>query len=367
MKIVFATGGTGGHIFPAIAIANEAKQRGYEPIFLGQKNGMEAELVPQAGFQFYGVAAGKWDRQKPDPRQFLKAWQGQGEAVKLLKHLQPALVIGFGGFASLPGVAAARWLNIPYLLHEANAFPGLVSRFFARGAKAVVISQDVTAKHLPTTHTITIGYPVREMRVEKSHARQELGLPIDAVVTFVMGGSQGSVFLNNAVPKAFQQLNTTTIVLHSTGKRWEQEVNVQTQGFNNYLVRGFVDSILAWSAADLAITRAGFGTLSEAAFHGVPTIMVPLSTSAENHQLHNANAVASAGAGWVIEEKESDGLARVWEQALVNDDRNNASRAAKSRSPKGATGSFVDVVDGLLAPRLAKVLWEKKQELGVRS
>jgi UDP-N-acetylglucosamine--N-acetylmuramyl-(pentapeptide) pyrophosphoryl-undecaprenol N-acetylglucosamine transferase len=356
MKLVFATGGTGGHIFPALAIANEAKRRGYEPIFLGHKNGMEADLVPQAGFQFYGVSAGKWDRQKPDPRQFLKAWQGQREAAKVLKQLQPALVVGFGGFASLPGIAAARWLRIPYMLHEANAFPGLVTRFFARTAKTVVLSQAVTAKHLRTHHTITIGYPVREMRVEKSHARQELGLPHDAIVTFVMGGSQGSVFLNNAVPKAFQHLKTPTIVLHSTGKRWEQEVNVQTQVFDNYIVRGFVDSILAWSASDVAITRAGFGTLSEAAFHGVPTIMVPLSTSAENHQLHNANAVANAGAGWVVEEKDIEQLALVWEKALVNDDRNNASRAAKSRSPKGATGSFVDVIDGLLAPKLAKLL-----------
>jgi UDP-N-acetylglucosamine--N-acetylmuramyl-(pentapeptide) pyrophosphoryl-undecaprenol N-acetylglucosamine transferase len=358
MRLVFATGGTGGHIFPAIAIANEAKRRGYEPLFLGHKNGMEAELVPQAGFQFYGVAAGKWDRQQPDPRQLFRAWQGQSEAVKVLKQLKPALVIGFGGFASFPGVAAARWLEIPYLLHEANAYPGLVTRFFARGAKTVVISQEVTAKHLHTHHTITIGYPVREMRVEKAHARHELGLSEDGIVTYVTGGSQGSVFLNNAVPSAFQKLHTETIVLHSTGKRWEQEVKVQTQTFNHYLVRGFVDAVLAWSASDLAITRAGFGTLSEAAFHGVPTIMVPLSTSADNHQLHNANAVASAGAGWVIEEREIDGLATVWEQALVNDDRNNASRAAKSRSPKGATGSFVDVIDGLLAPRLAKVLWE---------
>jgi UDP-N-acetylglucosamine--N-acetylmuramyl-(pentapeptide) pyrophosphoryl-undecaprenol N-acetylglucosamine transferase len=356
MRLVFATGGTGGHIFPAIAIANEAKRRGYEPLFLGHKSGMEAELVPQAGFAFYGVAAGKWDRQKPDPRQFLKAWEGQGQAVKLLKQLKPALVIGFGGFASFPGVAAARWLNVPYMLHEANAFPGLVTRLFARSAKTVVISQDVTAKHLSTNHTITIGYPVREMRVEKAHARQELGLPENGVVTYVTGGSQGSVFLNTAVPNAFQKLNAETIVLHSTGKRWEQEVKVQTQDFNNYIVRGFVDAVLAWSAADLAITRAGFGTLSEAAFHGVPTIMVPLSTSADNHQLHNANAVASAGAGWVIEEREIEQLAGVWEKALVNDDRNNASRAAKSHSPKGATSSFVDVIDGLLAPKLAKLL-----------
>jgi UDP-N-acetylglucosamine--N-acetylmuramyl-(pentapeptide) pyrophosphoryl-undecaprenol N-acetylglucosamine transferase len=363
MKLVFATGGTGGHIFPALAIAQEAKRRGYEATFLGHRDGMEADLIPQAGFQFYGVAAGKWDRQKPDPRQFLKAWQGQGEAVKLLKQLKPALVIGFGGFASFPGVAAARWLRIPYMLHEANAYPGLVTRFFARSSKTVVISQEVTAKHLSTNHTIAIGYPVREMRVEKLHARRELGLPEDGIITYVTGGSQGSLFLNNAVPSAFQKLNAETMVLHSTGRRWEEDVRSQTRGFNRYLVRGFVDAVLAWSAADLAITRAGFGTLSEAAFHGVPTLMVPLATSADNHQLHNANAVASAGAGWVVEESDvlatnTERLAEVWERALTNDDRNDASRAAKARSPKGATSSFVSVIDGLLSPKLAQVLQE---------
>jgi UDP-N-acetylglucosamine--N-acetylmuramyl-(pentapeptide) pyrophosphoryl-undecaprenol N-acetylglucosamine transferase len=364
MKLVFATGGTGGHIFPAIAIANEAKRRGYEAIFLGHESGMEADLVPQAGFQFHGVTAGKWDRQNPKPREFVKAWRGQGQAIKLLKQLKPALVIGFGGFASFPGIAAARWLGLPYLLHEGNVYPGLVTRLFARSAKAVVISRAITAKHLHTSHTITIGYPVREMHVDKAHARRELGLPSEAVVTFIMGGSQGSVFLNNAVPLAFQKLNSPTFVLHSAGKRWEHEVKAQTQTFENYSVRGFVDSVLAWSAADLAITRAGFGTLSEAAFHGVPTIMVPLSTSADNHQLHNATAVANAEAGWVVEERNIEGLASVWEKALEQDNRNNASRAAKTHSPKGATSSFVNVIDGLLAPKLAKVLWEKKQELG---
>jgi UDP-N-acetylglucosamine--N-acetylmuramyl-(pentapeptide) pyrophosphoryl-undecaprenol N-acetylglucosamine transferase len=373
MKLVFATGGTGGHIFPALAIAQEAKRRGYAPVFLGHRDGMEADLVPQAGFPFYGVAAGKWDRQKPDPRQFLNAWTGQGQAVQLLKQLKPALVIGFGGFASFPGVAAARWLGVPFMLHEANAYPGLVTRLFARSAKTIIISQEITATHLSTQHTILIGYPVREMRVEKAHAREELGLPSDAVVTLVMGGSQGSVFLNNAVPSAFQKLKTETVVLHSTGKRWEQDVKAQTQlsnnpAFSNYVARGFVDAVLAWSAADIAITRAGFGTLSEAAFHGVPTIMVPLSTSADNHQLHNANAVASAGAGWVVEENDvlatqTERLAEVWEKALVVHDRNNASRAATLRSPKGATSSFVSVIDGLLAPKLAKMLHQAGSSL----
>ncbi|MGL4608896.1 MAG: undecaprenyldiphospho-muramoylpentapeptide beta-N-acetylglucosaminyltransferase [Trueperaceae bacterium] len=361
MKLVFATGGTGGHIFPAIAVANEAKGRGDEAIFIGHESGMEAELVPGAGFPFYGVTAGKWDRQKPNPKEFINAWRGQRQAVNLLKELQPELVIGFGGFASFPGIAAARWLNVPYVLHEANAYPGLVTRLFARAARTVVLSQDATAKHLHIARKTVLGFPVRETHVEKDEARRQLGLPDDAVVTFVMGGSQGSVFLNNAVPLAFQHLTKPTFVLHSSGNRWEELVRIQTQSFSHYAVHGFVNSILAWSAADLAITRAGFGTLSEAAFHGIPTLMLPLSTSSDNHQLRNAQAVAKTGAGWVVEERHSEDLARVWNEALEHDTRYRASVAATQNAKHGVTTKFVDLIHEILTFKSARMLEEKNR------
>jgi UDP-N-acetylglucosamine--N-acetylmuramyl-(pentapeptide) pyrophosphoryl-undecaprenol N-acetylglucosamine transferase len=347
MRLVFATGGTGGHIFPAIAIAKEANSRGHAIAFIGHQDGMEAKLIPEAGFEFHGVTAGKLDRQKPNPLQGIKAFRGLFQAITILKGFQPTLVIGFGGFASFPGIAAARWLKIPYILHEVNAFPGLVTRWFAKHAKHVILTQGETLQRLPKVSHSLLGFPVREERMPREIARQQLGLP-DGLTTLIMGGSQGSIRLNQDVPKAFENIKTRTYVLHSSGKKWESDLKLQTQHLNGYHVRGFVDATAAWSAADLAITRAGFGTLSEAAYHGVPLIMIPLPTSAENHQLLNAKAFAEKGAGWVVEEKNLIALPQVWEQALQDAIRHTAAQAAQKLSPRGATQKTVDVLESLM-------------------
>lgn len=349
--LLFATGGTGGHIYPALSVAREARARGYAAVFLGGADGMEASVVPEAGFAFHGVATGKWNRDRPDPRQALKAARGLAQAVSLMKRLEPALAIGFGGFASFPGLAAARVSGVPYVLHEGNAYPGKVTRWFARGAAAVAVSQQAAANHLQAKKTIVTGFPVREERVEKAEARARLKLPETGPLTFVMGGSQGSVVLNGAAPMAFKALTQPGTVLHSTGRRWEAHVEEQTRGLPGYVTTGFVDAALAWSAADLAITRAGTGTLSEAAFHRVPIIMVPLPSSAENHQLHNAKTVAAAGAGWVVEEKDLGGLSAVWQHALEFEVLDRASEAARALSPQGAARAVVDLIDSILADR----------------
>jgi UDP-N-acetylglucosamine--N-acetylmuramyl-(pentapeptide) pyrophosphoryl-undecaprenol N-acetylglucosamine transferase len=353
--ILLATGGTGGHIYPAVAIAQEATNRGYLVSFIGQKGGMEETLVPKEGFSFHGVSAGKWDRERPRPSQAFKASKGLIEAVVTVARLNPSLTVGFGGFASFPGLAASRLLGIPYVLHEGNAYPGKVIRWFAKGAKFVGLSHESAKSYLKQARRFElVGFPIREARVDKARARRALGLPQDGVVTLVMGGSQGSQLLNTCVPEAFSQLSSPPIVLHSTGQRWLETVQAAHPGLQRYYTVGFVDATLAWSAADLAITRAGIGTLAEAAFHGVPTIMVPLSTAAENHQLHNARAVAAAGAGWVVEETQLDTLAAVWQKALGDEVRSSATAAAKRLSPAGAARAFVDLIEPLLPPRLAR-------------
>jgi UDP-N-acetylglucosamine--N-acetylmuramyl-(pentapeptide) pyrophosphoryl-undecaprenol N-acetylglucosamine transferase len=344
MTWLFATGGSGGHIFPALALAKEAKARGIDVSFLGHHDGMEAKLIPQAGFTFYGVAAGKLDRQKPNPLQGLKAIQGMRQALANLRQLKPNLVVGFGGFASFPGIAAARLLGLPYVLHEMNAHPGLVTRWFARGARHMIVAQPNVLNFLPSTPHTLIGFPVREETLDKEQARETLGLS-SGLVTLVMGGSQGSLKLNQVVPKAFRTLKTPTVVLHSSGPHWEESLKVETRDLSNYMVKGFVDAVAAWSVADIAITRAGFGTLSEAAFHQVPLIMVPLPTSAEDHQRLNAKAFAYHGAGWMVEEADLESLGQVWEQALNH--REQAAKAAKALSPQGAARSTVNLLESL--------------------
>lgn len=345
-RLVFATGGTGGHIFPALAIAHEAKKRAYDCYFMGQKEGMEAQLIPEH-FPFIGVSAGKFDRQRPNPLAGFKSLKGLAEAVFALRRLEPHLILGFGGFASFPGVAAARLIGKPYILHETNAFPGLVTRWFASKAKMVLASQEASYQHLPNISAHIVGHPIKEERIPKAEAREKLGLPQDALITYVTGGSQGSLTLNKVVPAAFKELSPEPehAVLHSTGKNWLAQVEEATVGLKHYFTKDFVNATLAWSAADLAICRAGFGTLAEAAFHGVPCIMVPLPTAAENHQFHNAQAFARAEAGWVMEETQIGSLAMIWKEKLNKTVLDKASKAALKFSHQGASQTFMNLID----------------------
>ena len=348
--VVMATGGTGGHIYPAVAVARDLELRGYRTAFIGQKTGLEARLVPAEGLPFYGVRAGKWHRGRPDPRQAAQAALGLRDAVTLLRRLRPALVLGFGGFASFPALAAARVLGVPYALHEQNVYPGMVTRWFARGARFVAAAAAEVNAQLPVTAEV-VGLPVREQRVAKGDARRQLGLPEQATVTFVMGGSQGSAVLNRAVPEAFTALSETATdlyVLHSSGPAHVEGTQARTAGRPRYRVDALLWSVLAWSAADLGITRGGNGTLAEAAFHGVPLLMVPLPSAAENHQLHNARAVEAAGAGTVVEETNLGLLARTWGKLLDPDVRAAMSARARLRSPEGAAARLAGLVEGTL-------------------
>ena len=354
-RILLSTGGTGGHIYPAFATAKELEARGFDVAFIGQRGGMEARLVPGAGFAFHGVRAGKWHRGRPDPRQAVQAGLGLWDAVKVVRELKPSLVVGFGGFASFPGLAAATALRVPIALHEQNAFPGKVTRWFARRAVFIATANEEVAVHLPLydRKLVQVGVPVREVRLDKKEARRRLGLSETDVLTLVMGGSQGSVSLNEHVPKAFGDLQSSAreplSVLHSSGERHLQTVKSHTEGLHNYRVDSFVDAVVAWSAADLAITRAGNGALAEAAFHGVPLVMIPLASSAENHQLHNARAVEAAGAGKVVEERDLGRLVAAWRSLLDADARQAAGAAARRRSPEGAAARLARLIDESVA------------------
>ena len=351
--IVLATGGTGGHVFPALAVADEARGRGIEVAVLGQRDGLEERLSAEAGLPFMGVSAGKWHRGRPDPASALRAAVGVMEAWRHLKRVRPQLVIGFGGFASFPGVLAASRLGIPLVLHEGNAFPSKVNRWMARSAELVIAAQEEALSHLgPLKRSAVIPFPVRERREERAAARAKLGLGDrgdDHVVTLVMGGSQGSATLNSAVPRAYAALAgdgaCATRVLHSSGRGRTAEVMADWPG---YVVRDFLDAPLAWAAADLAITRAGVGTISEAALNAVPLIMVPLPSSAEDHQLHNARAVEAAGAGLVVEERElATGVAPLvsaWQLSLDPEFRRRTASAAAARTPAGAARRILDAV-----------------------
>lgn len=342
-----AAGGTGGHVFPALALATEARAAGWRCTLVGAAGGPERAWAADAGVPFLGLPAGKLDRVRPDPRALARAVRGVVAAVGALRRARPALVVGFGGFASLPAVAAAWLTRTPYVVHETNAYPGLVTRAFARGARLAVLTQEATATRLPRARTAVVPLPVRERRVPRAEARAALGVPDDALLTLVLGGSQGSAYLNRAVPDVAARLQgerPDLWVLHQTGPRWRTDVATALGDRARYRVEGFVDATVAFAAADLAVTRGGFGTLADAAFHGVPLVVVPLPSASEDHQRHNAEALAAAGAGAWVREGDFAGLEAAWRALLDPEARRSAADAARRRSPEGGARALLDTL-----------------------
>lgn len=349
--LVLASGGTGGHVFPALALAAKAEIAGWRVTLLGTQEGPEGAWAADAGLPFRGVTSGKLDRQRPSPLALLRAARGVGQAIGVLRQLQPTLVIGFGGFGSLPGVAAARLTRTPYVLHETNAIPGLVTRTFASAAQLIVLTQAETRARLPRRASEVLPMPVREHRVDRRDARARLSIPDEALVTLVMGGSQGSLYLNEHIPPIAARLQAAfprLWLLHQTGPQWLSPTTLRYPDAARVRLAGFIAAADAFAAADVAITRGGFGTLAEAAYHGVPLLVVPLPSAAEDHQRHNAEALARAGAGLVALQGDDIALEHCWRTLLNIDVRRAAAAAMQRRSPAGGTQQLFDRLQSLI-------------------
>lgn len=367
-----ATGGTGGHIYPAIATARELALRGYGILFVGQKDGMEQRITAEQQFEFIGVEAGKLARSGQgiaDPRQLMRAAAGIKQARTILQRQKPKAVVGYGGFASLPGILSAQSLGIPTILHEQNAVLGLTQKLAVGRARAVGTAYK-EVRGLDMKKAELVGMPVREDRLEQVEARLQLGLDIQKPTILIMGGSQGSLFLNETLPPLIRHvfgeqglwrknINLTTDlglplldlsldegepiqVIHATGPRWIESVVPVVADLPWYHPVGYLDAVAAWSAADLAITRAGTSTLAEAAVHGVPLLMVPLPESAENHQYYNALSVEQAGAGRVIEQARIHQLEEILPESLASF---SMKEFAAQRAQLGAAVRFADLIE----------------------
>ena len=303
-QILLATGGTAGHIFPAVALARALEPHGLQSAIIGGLGGMEESIAARENLEFFGVRTGKIDRSGPDPRALVRALAGFGDAVWIVGKVRPKAVVGFGGFASFPGVAGAWLRGVPIVLHEGNARPGLVTKIFARHAKMIGLVDQAAKLELPGAKTQLVGMPVREQQMTRDVALQNLGLEQNKQTILVMGGSQGSVKLNKLLPPMLERVLTgkNVQVIHQTGRGRLEEVKPVVAHLPWYHTIEFVDAIAAFSAADFAITRAGFSTIADAAFHGVPLLLVPLPSASEDHQTKNAISVEARGAGFLIPE-----------------------------------------------------------------
>ncbi|MDX2008279.1 MAG: UDP-N-acetylglucosamine--N-acetylmuramyl-(pentapeptide) pyrophosphoryl-undecaprenol N-acetylglucosamine transferase [Meiothermus sp.] len=297
--VIVTGGGTGGHFYPGLAAARALIELGQPVTYVGARGGIEERALPDSGLPHRIIPAGKFSREALRPGEGLKLVSGLWHGWKAVRELQPRAILSMGGYAGFPAAFMGALAGVPTVVHEQNAKLGIASKVLARQARKVLLSTPIDTGAL-MAKTQVVGYPVREQRADKAGAKQQLGLDPARPAVFVMGGSQGSKELNDRLPeRLYPLLEQGWQVLHQCGRRWEGEL--QPKARPHYQIRGYVDTVLAWSAAEFAITRGGAGTLAEAAYHSVPVLGVPLSADLDSGaQRANVGFYAAAGAARML-------------------------------------------------------------------
>ena len=326
MKVVFACAGTGGHINPAIAMANIIKERDpkSEFLFLGTKSGLENRLVPNAGFDIKHIRTGKIERSLTlkNVKALYNAYLGMSDAKKILKNFKPDLVIGTGGYICVPTMIACKKLHIKYLLHESNSFPGISVKLFSKKAEYVMTGFKDTKKRLKRSDKVVFtGTPIKfskekfeELDIKKCKAEFEVPNNSKKIV-LVTCGSQGAKKINETLLEMLKQYQDNNIyyILVTGEKNFiemkELKENIEENikiSLDPYIkLEKFVyDMDKIYKIADLCVTRAGAMTINELAIANKKSILIPLPSAAENHQYYNAKALEKAGLGKVLEQKD---------------------------------------------------------------
>lgn len=306
--IVVATGGTGGHIFPALAVAEALKDLvpGLHVHFVGGQ-GMEARLAAQAGLTFTGLpvegVVGRGLKSVAAAARLARAFK---TARRVLRELSPLAVAGFGGYAGFTPVAAAASLRIPTSLHEQNSFPGVANRLLSRMVKSIFISYPDEHRAFDARKTCLTGNPVRAAIAAMAEAPAKTAFGRELLV---LGGSQGAKAVNEAVLAAAPALTAAGVrITHQTGTRHEADIR------QAYAAKGLLDSVrvaaflddmpAAYAGADLLVSRAGATTLAEIACVGLPAVLVPFPAATNDHQTFNARALASAKAAVLLPQRD---------------------------------------------------------------
>lgn len=314
MKYIFAGGGTGGHIFPAIAIAEEIikMDKESEILFIGAKGRIEEKIVPANNFKLETIEISGFDR-----KNFLrngglayKIFSAYKKCLKVMKNFKPDIVIGTGGFVSGPVVYAAYKKGIPVLIQEGNSFAGKTIKFLSDKADRVVINFEETKKYLKRNdNVIRISHPIRSSltKTDAKTAREYFGLPPGNKTIFVFGGSQGASGINKVMNTIAVNLYSQNLnIIWQTGKADFDNTEKEFSAMSDRIkVKEFIDRMdLAYSASDVVICRAGITSIMEIAYMGSAAILIPLPAAAENHQELNARSLEARNAAIVILQSE---------------------------------------------------------------
>ncbi|MDO5331349.1 MAG: undecaprenyldiphospho-muramoylpentapeptide beta-N-acetylglucosaminyltransferase [Bacillota bacterium] len=312
MRVILSCGGTGGHIYPAIAIADKIKEKdpSADILFIGTKTGMENRLVPAAGYEIKGINASGFKRKHlyKNIETLHNVRMGGKEAQRIIKEFNPDVVIGTGAYVTGIVLLHAHRLGIPTVIHEQNALPGLTNKIVSQFADKVFISfkgtEDVFAH---PERVIYSGNPIRSdfTKLDKSSARKQLGFSEDDLIVLATGGSLGAEILNREILDFASKIQDVNIkLLFVTGKRYYDDVKSKCN-FNGTTLIDYANNMpVLMAASDVIVSRAGAIALAEIMASGKPSVLVPSPNVTNNHQYHNAKTVADAGAAIMVEEKD---------------------------------------------------------------
>lgn len=329
--MIISGGGTGGHIFPAIAIANALKklENNIELLFVGAKGKMEMEKIPAAGYPIEGLWISGLQRNSfiSNLSFPFKVISSLCHAGKILNRFKPDVAIGVGGYASGPLLYMATRKNIPALIQEQNSFPGITNKLLANKVNKICVAYDGMTKFFPEQKIVKTGNPVREDVVniegKKYEAINYFGLEDNVKTILAVGGSQGARSINLGIKAALEKIkNSNHQFIWQTGKLFYEEARVSVEQMNCHRIKvyDFINRMdLAYSIANLVISRAGASTVSELCIVAKPSILVPLPTAAEDHQTKNCMALVKKNAGILI--KDCDVMNMLVDKALetIND------------------------------------------------
>lgn len=332
LRIIVSGGGTGGHIFPAISIANAIKEQypNARVLFVGALGRMEMQRVPAAGYKIIGLPVAGFDRKHllKNISVLIKLFRSQRMAKKIIKDFKPHAAVGVGGYASGPTLKMAARMGIPTLIQEQNSYAGVTNKLLAKSAKKICVAYEGMERFFDKNKIILTGNPVRQNLFNGKTSREKaigaFGLSPDKKTILIIGGSLGARTINNCVMQALDKIRQSGVqFIWQTGKMYFEEARQAVRKAGNlpmlYTTDFISDMAMAYSAADIVISRAGAGSISEFCLLEKPVILVPSPNVAEDHQTKNALALVNKNAALYI--KDSEAPERLIETAIqaVND------------------------------------------------
>ncbi|WP_435134284.1 undecaprenyldiphospho-muramoylpentapeptide beta-N-acetylglucosaminyltransferase [Formosa sp. A9] len=358
-RIILSGGGTGGHIYPAIAIANELKQRypDAEFLFVGAKDRMEMEKVPQAGFDIEGLWISGIQRELTLKNLMFpfKLINSLYNASRIIKQFKPDVVIGTGGFASGPLLRMAASKRIPALIQEQNSFPGITNKMLGSKVQKICVAYDGLERFFPKEKIIKTGNPIRQslltVHTKKEEAKAFFKLVPDKKTLLVIGGSLGARRINELIEKELDYLQMQNIqVIWQCGKLYYKTYKIYSNT-KNVQVHEYINNMdLAYAAADFIISRAGASSVSELCIVGKPVIFIPSPNVAEDHQTKNAMAIVNQHAAVLIQEADLDvDFENKFSQLMASKEKQDElSKNIKALALVNATKDIADEVEKLL-------------------